>query len=82
MRPYHAGCVEGVHHPKTGDDSGFGAHSDSIEAECAPDQRRQTAFFYAPLRYCEGSTGVAPLRISKWSCGDVTLPVCPDFAIT
>ena len=25
-----------------------------------------------------GSTGDAPLRISKWSCGDVTLPLWPD----
>ena len=32
----------------------------------------------APLRYCEGSTGVAPLRISKCNCGEVTLPVWPD----
>ena len=36
----------------------------------------------APLRYCAGSTGVAPLRISKWSCGEVTLPVWPDLAMT
>src|ERR1051326_1279497 len=33
-------------------------------------------------RYCIGSTGVDPLRISKCSCGDDTLPVWPDFAIT
>ena len=29
-----------------------------------------------------GSTGVEPLRISKCSCGEVTLPVCPACAIT
>ena len=46
--------------------------------------RRRTCdrHVYAPLRYCDGSTGVAPLRISKCSCGEVTLPVWPDFAIT
>jgi predicted AAA+ superfamily ATPase len=37
------------------------------------------AMAYAPLRYCAGSTGVEPLRISKCSCGDVTLPVWPDL---
>ena len=39
---------------------------------------------YAPTRpgRCGiGSTGVAPFRISKWSCGEVTLPVWPDFAM-
>ena len=36
----------------------------------------------APLRYCVGSTGVEPLRISKCSCGAVTLPVWPALAIT
>ena len=34
------------------------------------------------MRYCAGSTGVEPLRISKCSCGAVTLPVWPDLAIT
>src|SRR3712207_4160869 len=29
-----------------------------------------------PPRCGRGSTGVAPLRISKCSCGEVTLPVC------
>jgi hypothetical protein len=29
-----------------------------------------------------GSIGVEPLRISKCSCGEVTLPLWPDFAIT
>jgi len=33
-------------------------------------------------RYLVGSTGVEPLRISKCSCGEVTLPVWPDSAIT
>ena len=32
-------------------------------------------------RYCVGSTGVEPLRISKCSCGAVTVPVWPDLAI-
>src|SRR5581483_3761189 len=36
----------------------------------------------APVRYCIGSTGVVPLRTSKCSCGELTLPVWPDFAIT
>jgi predicted AAA+ superfamily ATPase len=35
----------------------------------------------APVRNCIGSTGVAPLRISKCNCGDATLPVWPDFAM-
>ena len=35
-----------------------------------------------PVRYCVGSTGVEPLRISKCSCGAVTLPVWPALAIT
>src|SRR4029077_16619362 len=51
----------------------------SAWARPAPLRRRS---HQAPLRYCEGSTGVAPLRISKCSCGEVTLPVWPDFAIT
>ncbi len=37
---------------------------------------------HAPPRYLVGSTGVEPLRISKCSCGEVTLPVCPACAIT
>ena len=37
---------------------------------------------YAPLRKRIGSSGDAPLRISKCSCGALTLPVWPDFAIT
>jgi hypothetical protein len=37
---------------------------------------------YAPGRYWVGSTGAPSLRISKCSCGDVTLPVWPDLAIT
>ncbi len=35
-----------------------------------------------PPRWGTGSTGVAPLRSSKWSCGDVTLPDWPETAIT
>src|SRR6516164_6594232 len=37
---------------------------------------------HAPPRYWVGSTGVEPFLISKWSCGDVTLPVCPACAMT
>ena len=32
-----------------------------------------------PPRYLVGSTGVEPLRISKCSCGELTLPVCPAW---
>jgi len=35
-----------------------------------------------PVRYCVGSTGVAPLRTSKCSCGLVTLPVAPALPMT
>src|SRR5271170_3136339 len=47
-------------------------------------KKRQSVFRpdQAPLRYWEGSTGVEPLRISKCNCGEVTLPVWPDLAIT
>ena len=45
-------------------------------------RRRLDRSAHAPFRYCAGSTGVAPLRISKCSCGDVTLPVWPDLAMT
>ncbi len=34
---------------------------------------------YAPLRKRIGSSGVAPLRISKCNCGALTLPVWPDL---
>src|ERR1700740_248222 len=37
---------------------------------------------YVPARYWVGSTGVAPLRISKCNCGEVTVPVCPERAMT
>jgi hypothetical protein len=37
---------------------------------------------YAPFKNFVGSSGAAPLRISKCSCGAVTLPVCPERAIT
>src|SRR5262252_9854601 len=33
-------------------------------------------------RYWAGSTGEEPLRISKCSCGDDTVPVWPDLAMT
>src|SRR5262245_54080203 len=33
-------------------------------------------------RYFVGSTAVAPLRSSKWSCGLVTEPVWPALAMT
>src|SRR4029077_2647505 len=33
-------------------------------------------------RYCTGLTAVAPLRISKCSCGAAAAPVWPDLAIT
>src|SRR5262249_3039427 len=41
---------------------------------------RDHALDQLPLRYCVGSIGVEPLRISKWSCGEVTLPVWPASA--
>ena len=44
--------------------------------------RRSDATWISPLRCVIGSTGVWPLRISKWSCGEVTLPVWPEVAIT
>src|SRR4029077_5610651 len=43
--------------------------------------RRPYADLHAPFRYCDGSTGVEPLRISKCSCGEVTLPVWPEWAM-
>ena len=44
--------------------------------EAGPRSRRQR-----PARYWVGSTGVEPLRSSKWSCGALTLPVSPDLAM-
>src|SRR6185437_14684243 len=38
--------------------------------------------FYFEARNLRGSTGVEPLRISKCNCGEVTLPVWPERAIT
>ena len=40
--------------------------------------RRQLSW---PERCGIGSTGVEPLRSSKWSCGEETLPVWPELAI-
>lgn len=34
-----------------------------------------------PARKVVGSTGVEPLRSSKWSWGELTLPLWPDLAI-
>ena len=42
---------------------------------------RPSAVAAACRGYCAGSTGVAPLRISKCSCGAATLPVCPALAM-
>ncbi len=46
------------------------AHPRASDAPEMPDA-------YAPLRYLVGSTGTDPLRISKCSCGEETLPVWP-----
>ena len=35
----------------------------------------------SPAEILRGSTGVRPLRSSKCSCGEVTLPVCPALAM-
>src|SRR5262245_21394125 len=37
---------------------------------------------YAPVKNFIGSSGIAPLRISKCSWGALTLPVWPERAIT
>src|SRR5262249_21053935 len=52
------------------------------EARCGKELSDIRHLNQAPLKYCDGSTGVAPLRISKCNCGEVTLPVWPACAIT
>src|SRR5262249_40360779 len=44
------------------------------EARCGKELSDIRHLNQAPLKYCDGSTGVAPLRISKCNCGEVTLP--------
>ena len=54
----------------------------ALEVNLRTDRDRCSAPAQPPVRYCVGSTGVAPLRTSKCSCGLVTLPVWPALPMT
>ncbi len=59
----------------------FGIPLRQLAVAALPQGRSLGGKRYSPAREVEGSTGFEPLRSSKCSCGEATLPLWPDKAM-